>query len=279
MSSHVQYYRGYRMILATRKNYIAVSFNYKSINFHLPRKFKWVLDAGIDDLKRYIDLLVLKRKIDASKYEDKGYAYDHEYEEAPEKVAIINISPEMLVSICLGELPLEVPVHTMIQFRGDKKGGKFVPSRIPVELANAGLLDAYYEGLRDFVRTGRPYTLKEKLKNIVDKNTASRPADGYFPAASLIEAERQGIGERATDEPPRQFAMAPPHEKTVSIESHGNATDIITIAEKEGERPYFIRRVSVENQVLWTATSWFVDQGWTTVSGSPSVLSELGIAA
>lgn len=277
MSGGVQYYRGYRLIMANRKGYIAVTFNYRSVNFHLPRKFKWMWDAGIDDLHRYIDLLILKRKFDASKYEEKGYAYDHEYEEQPEKVDIVNLSPEMLVSICLGELPLEVPIHTMLQFRGDKKGGKFIPSRVPAELANAGLLDAYYEGLREFVRSGRPFTLREKLRGVVDKK--GKAADGYFPAASLIEAEKQGIGEYADREPPTQFEMAPPNEKTISIEAHGPAVDMVTIAELEGQRPYFIRRVIIHNQTVWSATSWYVDREWTTTSGSPAILSELGIAA
>lgn len=260
MRVRLHVYRGYRVYPGEKG--CTATFIYSSINYHLPRKFKFSAEAGIADLHRYIDALVDRRSLEIKKYEGEDLAYAQEYEDPPAEVPIIRISPELLISVLLGEYPLDVPIHSKLQMKGTG-GGKFVPDYLPAELADAGLLDAYYEGLRDFIEQGKPYTLREKLRPL--EPNVSMPANGFRPSESLLAAEQQGKGEVVEAPKPQ-----PPTETPIESHALGDCVEALCAIESSDNDPYFVRRIfTAQGACIYTATSWSLDGPWSVHTMDP----------
>jgi len=250
----IRFYRGYRIYRKCPDKGRPVHFNFKTVNYHLPRRFVW-LGGGDEELNSYIDSLVERRKLDSSKFEDGGLVVELAYVDPPKSSPMVTIQPEMLVAIILGEIPIECPIDTVLKFRSSPSG-RYVPDRIIAELASNGIIDAYYAGLQQFIETGRPIALHEHLDGVKPTKYDQR-VEGP-PCINLIEAEKQGKG-TVVDRPP----ASPPEEETVDpVGRPDGSTEVVSLVIVEP--PYYVkRRFDSDGALLRAWTAWSVEGPWS----------------
>lgn len=259
----IQFYRGYRVYTGKHEGSLfqrKCVYNFKSVNFHMPRSFTWLNDSEVE-LFAYIDALVDKRTLDAAKYEKAELVKDAIYSDAPEsKRPQVSLSPEMIVAVILGEMPIDCPIDALINFRSTSEG-RYTPTRIVAELVSTGIVPAYYEGLLDFIENGRPILLQERLEGVSPEHKHERGMLGT-PATNLVEAEKQGKG---TVIPLGKNWKAPPYtEETVSTQEVGKGeVEVITLATAVGQPSYFVKRLYRDDKLKSAKTSWHVDGPWS----------------
>src|SRR6056297_146291 len=142
-----EYHRGYMIFNRSLETGLTtVKYNYKAINYHMPRKFVWTGESE-DELKDYIAALYDRRALQIKAFEDAGLVADQAYEEPPEEVPMVKVSGEMLLAVALGEMPLEMPITGQLLYKPTRDGMAW--QRIPVEIADSGLVDAYHQAVLD----------------------------------------------------------------------------------------------------------------------------------
>ena len=253
----IRFYRGYRIYLPNKDRGRPVLYNFRTVNYHLPRRFLW-LGGGDEELNSYVDSLVERRMLEARRFEEAGLAVEHTYAEAPKDNPTVTIQPEMLVAIILGEIPIDCPIDTVLKFRCSPSG-RYVPDRIIAELASHGIIDAYYAGLPQYIETGRPIALHEHLEGIEVRKNA-KTIEGTL-GINLHEAEKQGKGTRAEV---TQAPQAPVVEEMVdTIVLPNGGTEVISVVLSEPQ--YFVkRRYATDGTRLQAATAWTAEGPWVT---------------
>lgn len=249
-----EFYRGYYIFPRnTSTGRIKVRYNFKAINYHMPRSFEWTGD-GVDELKEYIDALYDRRDLAIRPVEREGLAVEHSYDEPPEKVETVKISPEMLIAVILGELPLEMPIHNQLLFRTSDRG--LVPSQLVAELVSEGLVGLYHQAVLDWVHNGRPISVRGQL----ELEQRRMGTDGHSPAANLELAEQQGRGEYTEVGPAHR--PPPPVEAALTTREVAGDLEVVSLVTVPGQHSYFVRRVYRNDQLHALATSWHAEGPW-----------------
>lgn len=287
-------YKGYRLHKAPIKGGPhKVGYVMKVGNYHLPRKFEWTDKNNTFAFKKYVDALVNRDVLESQKYEDEGYAINHEFEAYEGKPPVITISPMRLAQIIFCEDPLELPADTIVRIRScksDEKSTRFVAQEFLAELAAEGVTPDMLHALVERIAAGHPVEAKPFSRNrdlpATEKDEVSGRRNGRaFPrehicnnsGANLTWAERmdgqqyEPPARRAAPvaPTPEQSPFLPPlpePEHVIDVQyKTAQAYRVLSVA-KNGEERYFIRRLMhAKGFVILTQTAWTLDGPWHTV--------------
>lgn len=273
-SKRVFFYRGYALYLRWKDQRIRCVYNMKHCNIWLPREFFWE-STSVEDCGQYIDLLCLKKLIEAKKFEDAKLATEHVYtSESLEKSNYVNISPVRLMALLRGEEILEIPITSRIRFVASNK--RYTVNDIDAEIFGKEMTEAYFNALSHAVQNGKPIAV---VSNLSEKITARKYGMNLVDHRSTsgcnlaLNAELVPEGETLQD----VSSPSPVEETIVSSIEETTHTETVSLITGQGTRPYFVRRLMRGQHLLWCGTSYTATGPWTEYQRDNSRLTALKI--
>jgi hypothetical protein len=271
-SKRVFFYRGYALYLRWKDQRIRCVYTMKHCNIWLPREFFWESNS-VEDCSQYIDLLCLKKLIEAKKFDDAKLATEHVYaSERLEKSNYVNISPVRLMALLRGEEILDIPITSRIRFVVSNK--RYTVNDIDAEIFGKDLTDAYFNALTNAVQNGRPVAV---VSNLTEKNTARKYGLNLVDHRSTSGCNISLNAELAPESQEVSYSPSPVEETLVKSEEHSTHTETVSLITGQNARPYFVKRLMRGQHLLWCGTSYTATGPWTEYQRDDSRLTALKI--
>ena len=251
---------GYQCYFNYRRGWRAL-YMVKHANYHLPRNF--LFKGSKDELVQYIEDLCYRRAR-ADEMEERGYAYDHTYDQAPkvgDKPPLVHISPQRLRQVLEGKDPLCMPALCGIKLVQHNGSGVATPSQI----------------LAAIVSTDVEKEL-QKATDLLLKEAAARGCSFRWKYLDrCVHAELipwKAVREDGTID---EDELKPEEQPIIDHVLDNGAREVISLLINQGPTQFFGRSVTYQGTVIYRASSYSLEGPWETIEAIPELCAMLGI--
>ena len=242
--------------------------------YDFPRSFAWTDRADREGLRTYIDLITAGRKSEAMAIQERGLVKDLEYD--PEQLTgSIRINFERFIDLLAHRGHLDIPLKEKLVFVG-AHGRQLVPAEFITVLSRYVDNPEWFGNPADWHWVSRaemdeldPMAVSSSMYRGLP-NMQDTPGEAAHQGALPLLPTRTATRVRRAVRPPREAEV---HRR--SFEKH---FELVTVAQPDHGRPYFIRRLArFDGHLLWSGTSYQASGPWTEYSRDDAQLLAMGV--
>jgi hypothetical protein len=239
-----------------------VKYFHPRLNPHLPRRFSWTGDTA--SLEKYITALNADDRVALKFFDQEGLASDHTYIDTEENGPTINLSPEMMCAILLGEFPVSVPATAIIRVRNATT--RFCATEFLAMMAEKGVIANWEEHVARCAAKYQHLWKQYPLPGLPDtSNQNASISNGRYanPANNFIAAGMDPDDWFKDDQDDSPMPLAA-DEKIVSVDHHATGCTMITKV-VNGKTYYLRREFDLDDSLRSLSSSWDPAGPWAIV--------------